>query len=630
MRRSRLMWQFIFLAGITAVLIVLINALFFRHFRALVPNIEEDWPISVLIVSVMAIGASLAGLVSVYLASRRVRRILRGFDELRQGKYPHLVTEGSDEVAELMRSFNLMVEELRSRDEKLKSWLGHRETEVVRLAQTLEEERERLGTVLDSIGDGVIVLDSEGQVVMANRKVSEVFGIPLEMVLRADLSRLIEQVRHRLVKPKEVEQKVRELLRNPSLVDEITLELDQPGGQAIRLYCAPVRGADGKLLGRIATSLDLGKERELDRLKTEFLSTVSHELRTPLTSVKGALGLIRGGAAGPISADIRELLEIALTNTDRLIRVINDILDIFQLERGQARMRPVAMTLGRSVTHAVRTVADVAALRKVTVQTRLEKELPQVHADPKRVQQVLVNLLSNAIKFSRPDSKVLVTARPDGDRVVIAVQDFGRGINPSFLERLFQKFEHEQESLTRESQGAGLGLAICRHIIRAHGGEIWAESKEGKGSTFYFTLPVVESGAVEEGTRRRVVRQTLQEPRLVLVIDDDQDVARVISYIFESQGHRVITVHNGREAVEMARKHRPDLLTLDIKMPDMDGYSVIQTLRGSEETRKIPIICISIETDSGTALSRGADFYLEKPLDIDKLREVADRALAGH
>ena len=622
------MWQFLFLAGLTTVLIAFINLLLYRHFSALIPDVVEHWPLAALVASVAVVIAAVAGLAHVYVVSSRIRRVLKGFDELREGKYPRMLVEGHDEVAELTRGFNQLVEELRTRDEKLRSWMGHRETEVVQLSKDLEEERERLGTVLDAIGDGVIVLDSDGQVVMANRRVSEVFGIPLEMLARTDLTRLIDQVRHRLVQPQVVEQKVRELLRNPSLVDEIMLELDEPGGQAVRLYCAPVRGADGKVLGRIATSLDLGKERELDRLKTEFLSTISHELRTPLTSVKGALGLIRGGAAGPISADMRELLEIALSNTDRLIRVINDILDIFQLERGQVRMRPVPMTVGQAMAHAVETVADTARLRKVTIETRLAPELPLAQADPKRVEQVLVNLLSNAIKFSPPEQTVVVAAGPQAEHLVVSVQDSGRGMKKDFLERLFRAFEHEQGALTRESQGAGLGLAICRHIVHAHGGEIWAESEEGKGSTFFFTLPTAEGTLPEAEAQRRARRHDMPSPRLILVIDDDQDVARIISYVFESQGHRVITVHNGREAIEMARKHRPDLLTLDVQMPDMDGYSVIQSLRANEDTRKIPIICISVETDPGPALSHGADYFLEKPLDIDKLREVAERVLA--
>ncbi|MGH9669867.1 MAG: HAMP domain-containing sensor histidine kinase, partial [Terriglobales bacterium] len=404
---------------------------------------------------------------------RNIRRLVSGLERVRKGDYPKLLVEGQDEMAELIRGFNQMVEELRSRDDKLKNWAGEREQELVRLSRSLEEERERLVTVLESIADGLIVLDSEGQVLMVNKRVSEIFGAPREALAGANLSKLIDQMHHRLVNPESTEEKVRDLLRHPERMDEITLELDQPGGQAIRLYCMPVRGADGRVLGRIATALDLGRERELERMKAEFLSTISHELRTPLTSIKGAIGLIRGGATGALSVDARELLDIALNNTERLIQVINDILDIFQLERGQAIINPVAMSLTQSIAHATQQVAQHAETRHIEIETHFPEALPAVKGDPRRVEQVLINLLSNAIKFSAPNHKVVVSVEKQDRSVAVSVQDFGRGMTREFQDRLFRKFEHEKDSLTRESQGAGLGLAISRHIVEAHGGRIW-------------------------------------------------------------------------------------------------------------------------------------------------------------
>jgi len=629
LQHSRLLRHFLLVSGGAAALVLLLGYVLQGQASAPGTNPAHLQRLIWIFTGLLMVVVMITGLVHARLVWHRLQRVLRGMEEIRRGEYPYLVVEGKDEVADLVRGFNQTVEELRSRDEKLKTWVGQRETELVKLSQSLEEERERLDTVLESIGDGVIVLDSENKVLMANRRVSEIFGVPMNALNRADLIKLIEQVRHRLVNPDLVEEKVKELQRDPNLLDEITLELDEPGGQAIRLYCAPVRGADGKVLGRIATSLDLGRERELDRLKTEFLSTISHELRTPLTSVKGALGLIRGGAVGVVGAETRELLDIAITNTDRLIHVINDILDIFQLERGQARIRPVSMPLAQSVARAIRAVTSQADLKKVTIQNEVQEAISAVKGDPKRVEQVLVNLLSNAIKFSLPDGKVHVYARPLDNMIAVSIRDHGRGLSGDFQERLFSKFEHAQASLTRENQGAGLGLAICRHIVDAHGGRVWAESDgEGKGATFSFTLPAADrAGSPLLLSGRQVESPQLATPRLILVIDDDEDVARVISYVFESQGHRVITAHNGREAIDLAKRHRPDMMTLDIFMPEVDGYQVIQELRQSTDRRRIPIVCISMETDPGRAIEAGADYFLEKPVDIEKLREVAERAL---
>ncbi len=629
MRRSRLFRQFLLICSIVTAFIIIADIVLLEQMSGPSPDLGRIRLLTILFSVSVVLIVVLAGGASVRLVLDSIRRVLKGMEQLRQGEYPLLVVQGDDELAELTRGFNRTVEELRSRDERLKKWAGQTESELRKLSRTLEEEQQKLETVLDSIGEGVIVLDSENKVLMANRRVSEIFGVPMEAINRAELKTLINQVRHRLVRPEAVQERIRQLEKEPSLVDEITLELDEPGGVAIRLYSAPLGGTDGKVLGRIATSLDLSKERELDRLKTEFLSTISHELRTPLTSVKGALGLIRGGAVGAVPADMRELLDIALTNTDRLIHVINDILDVFQLERGQARIRPVSMALFQSVERAVEAVSPQAELQKVTVETRISPELPAVKGDARRIEQVLVNLLSNAIKFSPPEQKVIVSACLDGEMVVVSVQDFGRGMSQEFLSRLFSKFEHAQGALTRESQGAGLGLAICRHVIDAHGGQIWAESDEGKGSTFYFSLPALHhrEAAPPEAGQPEAARPA--ERRLILVIDDDEDVARVISYVLQSEGHRVICVDNGREAIELARKHRPDMLTLDLIMPEIDGYRVLETLRSSEETKTIPIICISVQPDPGPALSHGADYYLEKPLDIEKLRQTTARALAA-
>ncbi len=628
MLRSRLLWQFVFVSALVAVVIVVKNLALLYQLSLPEPDLNEIRLQTIILGVLSVVAILLVAVVHLRFVRRNIRRLVSGLERVRKGDYPKLLVEGQDEMAEVIRGFNQMVEELRTRDNKLKDWAGEREEELVKLSRSLEEERERLVTVLESIADGLIVLDSEGQVLMVNRRVSEIFGAPREALAGANLSKLIDQMHHRLVNPESTEEKVRDLLRHPERMDEVTLELDQPGGQAIRLYCMPVRGADGRVLGRIATALDLGRERELERMKAEFLSTISHELRTPLTSIKGAIGLIRGGATGALSVDARELLDIALNNTERLIQVINDILDIFQLERGQAIINPVAMSLTQSIAHATQQVAHHAETRHIEIETRFPEALPAVKGDPRRVEQVLINLLSNAIKFSTPNHKVIVSVEKQDESVAVSVQDFGRGMTREFQERLFRKFEHEKDSLTRESQGAGLGLAISRHIVEAHGGRIWVESEEGRGSTFHFTLPADGQGLPAKPTREEV-RPAAMPRQLILVVDDDEDVARVIAFVLESLGHRVLRAHNGKEAIELARRHSPDMITLDLVMPDVDGFAVLRQLRANAETASIPIICISIRPDATSAIAQGADFYLEKPVDIERLREVASQALAG-
>jgi signal transduction histidine kinase len=560
-----------------------------------------------------------AGAVYVRLISKRVQQLARGLEAVQSGQYPLLVVRGNDEISRLVVGFNQMVEELRARSERIDDWVDTKETELVQLKQTLDSDKEKLGTRLDNVGEGVIVLDTDGQVIMANQQVSDILGVPTAALSRVPLPALIEQVRPRLVNEAAVEQRLGDLRAGrPHAVDEMVLELDDSRGPSIRLYSTPVSGADADLLARIATLLDLGKAREVDRLKTEFLSTISHELRTPLTSVKGALGLVRAGAAGQITSDTRELLEIASANIDRLITVINNILDVLNLERGQAGFRFAPTPLADCVARAAGTVAADAQGAGVTVESRLPRDLATVHADPKRLEQVIVNLLSNAIKFSVQGQTVIVSAAPEGRKVKVSVQDSGKGISQEAIGRLFQKFEHSEGALTRSSQGAGLGLAICRHIVEAHGGRIWVESAEGNGSTFFFTLQA--STPVDALTSRR-------SHRSVLVIDDDEATVRVISKVFEAQGHRVLASYSGEEAVQLVKRHRPDLVTLDLRMPRTDGYQVLDAIRRDPRTSALPVICISVEPDGGKALAGGANYYLNKPLDIDRLREISASVL---
>ncbi len=629
MLRFRLLRHLLVIFGAVGVVIILKN-LYVLYALSRGPEDVRSVEFTVMISSLVTLGLIAVSIIMVSrLISDRIKRLVDGTHEVKKGGYPLLMVTGHDELTDLARGFNEMVEEIRSRDQKLKSWAGRRENELARLSQNLEVEKGKLETVLQSIGEGVIVLDNDNRVLMSNRRVADVFGIKPEDIPGTDLGALIAHVRHRLLNAEKVEAQFKELQRNSSAVDEIVLQLDEPNGPEIRLYCTPVRGTDGKLFGRIATSLDMSRERELDRLKTEFVSTISHELRTPLTSIKGSLGLLRTGAAGPISADMRELLEIALTNTERLVNTINDMLDIAQLERGHMRMSTINMAVESALEPAMKVVKRQAELQKIAIDVRIPSDLPTVIADPRRLEQVLVNLLSNAIKFSGSDPRVIVSAVAENGEVIVSIQDFGVGISPEFQQKLFDKFEHQQGALTRERQGSGLGLAICKQIVTALGGRIWVTSELGKGSTFFFSLPKAQREVIRTQEQSRAMGADGKPRRLILVIEDDEDAAKVISYAFELQGHRVITSQNGKEAFQLACRHRPDLITLDLSIPGMNGIEVLKQLRAEPQTQTIPIVCISAQPDPKIAIDRGADFYLEKPIEIDRLRDVTDRAFAS-
>jgi signal transduction histidine kinase len=243
----------------------------------------------------------------------------------------------------------------------------------------------------------------------------------------------------------------------------------------------------GRYWGSVLSFRDISQRSALDRMKDEFISTVSHELRTPLTSIRGALGLLGSGILGPLSEKGENLLRIALSNSERLVRLINDILDLEKIQSGREPLtfRPVQIAdVVHQAIEGVQPMADAGGVQLLHDAVQVE-----VLADSDRLLQVLTNLLSNAIKFSPPNTTVTVLLRPDDEGVTVSVIDHGRGIPEEKLEAIFGRFQQVDASDSRQKGGSGLGLAICRTIVAQHSGKIWAERNPVRGSTFRVFLP---------------------------------------------------------------------------------------------------------------------------------------------
>jgi signal transduction histidine kinase len=245
---------------------------------------------------------------------------------------------------------------------------------------------------------------------------------------------------------------------------------------------------EGAPVGSVLSFRDISQRYALDHLKDEFISTVSHELRTPLTSIRGALGLLSAGMLGTVSDKAANLLRIAVSNSDRLVRLINDILDLERMQSGRAPLtfRSVALEeLARQAIEAVQPMADSSEVHLLCEAAAVQ----HVEVDADRLLQVLTNLLSNAIKFSPPKSIVRVSIARSSDGVTLSVIDQGRGIPSDKLETIFDRFQQVDASDSRQKGGTGLGLAICRTIVQQHGGRIWAEQNGNQGSIFRVFLP---------------------------------------------------------------------------------------------------------------------------------------------
>ncbi len=360
----------------------------------------------------------------------------------------------------------------------------------------------------------------------------------------------------------------------------------------------------------------LEEMRRADELKSQFLANMSHELRTPLNSIIGFSRVILKGIDGPIT-DLQQQDLTAIYNAGQhLLGLINDILDLSKIEAGKMELAFEEVDIGDLVNSVMSTAVGLVKDKPVELVKEIQPDLPIIHADPIRVRQVLLNLVSNAAKFTE-NGYIKVFARlqkgPHGlEEVLIGVEDTGPGISKEDQEKLFKPFSQVDASLTRKTGGTGLGLSISRNLVEMHGGRIWVESEVGKGSTFYFTLPLIQAGTSEEDNER-----------IVLAIDDDPNVIHLYQRYLTPEGYRVVPLTDPNMAIARARELKPVAILLDIMMPGRDGWQVLQDLKTHEATKHIPVIIASIIDEREKGFSLGAAEYLVKPI----LEEDLKRAL---
>ncbi len=386
----------------------------------------------------------------------------------------------------------------------------------------------------------------------------------------------------------------------------------------------PVVDGRGRYIGKVLTLHDVTTEHEITQMKNEFVSTVSHELRTPLTSIKGYVDLILDGDAGEINEMQAEFLGIVKENSDRLVSLINDMLDISRIESGRIVLKIEPLSVADIVAGTVNSFKAVLDQSGRTITTRVPHGLPAVAGDRDRVGQVLMNFVSNAIKYSPDGGDVVVSARRAKDRVAISVKDHGMGISAQDRKNLFTKFYRVDSALTREIGGTGLGLSIAKSIVELLGGEVSVRSKLGEGSTFTFTLPVADHTLV----RTPHVEGPAQARGKVLVVDRNPEVATLIEKYLVKRGYEVLKETTAAAALETATREKPVAITLDVILEQEDGFRFLQELKERPETADIPVIVLSIVCDEGRSCRIGAADYLEKPIDPGRLVGVLD-ALVG-
>lgn len=358
-----------------------------------------------------------------------------------------------------------------------------------RLFRAEEQARGQMHAVLDSAGELMLLISPDRQIALVNERSRELLGIEPDRLIGRRLDEIHGLLQHVFGGCDDFETLVADLMTDDERQITDVLAQRWPHERELELYSTPVRAAAGDYLGRLFVLRDVTQQREVDRMKSEFVSHVSHELRTPLTSIAGFVDLILEGEAGEINESQHKFLSIVSNNANRLVDLINDLLDISRIDAGRIDIIRVPLDLAELVSNASTTLFPQFDARRQQLDFDIPHQLPVVWGDGERVLQILTNLLSNACKYTPEGGQVRISAETRGEHVLVSVTDSGIGMSADELAQLFTRFYRVNNELTQQVGGTGLGLAITRSLVELHGGEITVTSTPREGSTFTFTLP---------------------------------------------------------------------------------------------------------------------------------------------
>jgi DNA-binding response OmpR family regulator len=341
-----------------------------------------------------------------------------------------------------------------------------------------------------------------------------------------------------------------------------------------------------------------------------------------LTSIKGYVDLMLDGEVGGRTEEQQEFLGVVGNNANRLVALIADLLDVARIEAGRVELRRVAIDLPRLTRSVAESFRPQLEAKGQRLDLDLPADLPTVVGDPDRVTQILTNLVSNAHKYTPPGGQITVAAEPAGERVRVDVRDNGIGLSPDEQEQLFTRFYRANNRTTQEVGGSGLGLSITRSLVQMHGGDVVVTSAPGQGSTFSFTLP-----AAPAAPEANPAALPLRPGGRILVVDDEPDIAALIRRYLERAGYGVLVAHTAADGLRLARQERPDLVTLDVLLPDADGFTLLDWLKRDVATTTIPVMMLSVLPDEGDDRRVGAVDYVTKPVREEALLKRISRIL---
>ncbi|HJL05994.1 MAG TPA: response regulator [Polyangiaceae bacterium LLY-WYZ-15_(1-7)] len=389
-----------------------------------------------------------------------------------------------------------------------------------------------------------------------------------------------------------------------------------------------------RLAADLAKAKRVAEERareveEAARLKSEFLANFSHEIRTPLNGIIGYVDLLSREEGERLTAHGRRDLSTIRKNAKTLLALINDILDLSKIEAGQVDVVKEHVEVRTILDECAATVREYLKGKEVELRVRVSDAAETAFTDGLKLRQIALNLLSNAAKFTEL-GEITATAEAEGKDLILTIEDTGVGIPEDQVRHIFEKFRQVDGSFTRTKGGTGLGLAIVRELSRILDGDVDVKSQIGRGTTFSIRL----AGAIEEGVAPRKKKdssepaiQSLDRPARVLVVDDDPMVQQLVASRLKEDGTTVLVAPDGVEALRLVREEHPDVVLLDIRLPKLDGWSVLSTVKADPALRHIPVVILSVEEERGRGFSLGAFEYLVKPVEPDRLAGVVGAAI---